>query len=182
MENIIFLSVFDSEGFKTLEGELKEEYKRISLAIKEAIDFSGLAIRTLKLFYDENILIFDEFETGKILIALLNKEIDIEKLKEEILFKKAPPKRKEILEREEAFEKPVDEEIFDKAFEITVKHLSAFGEMVFENVLKELKINKKNCPLRLFRKFVRNLENSAQMIVGPSKAKEISKEISELIK
>jgi|GEM_PF-3995706 hypothetical protein len=180
MENLSFVSVLDSGALRTLEGELKDEYKRILLAIKEAIDFSGLAVRTLKLFYDENVFIFDEFETGKILIALGNKEIDIEKLKEEILVKKAPAKKAP--EKEEVVEKPVDEEIFDKVFEITVKHLSAFGEMVFENVLKEMKINKKNCPLRLFRRFVRSLENSAQMIVGPSKAKEMSKEILDLIK
>jgi len=182
MENINFVSVLESGALRTLEGELKDEYKRILLAIKEAIDFSGLAVRTLKLFYDENVFIFDEFETGKILIALGNKEIDIEKLREEIFVKKAPEKVKKVPEKEEVVEKPVDEEIFDKVFEITVKHLSAFGEMVFENVLKEMKINKKNCPVRVFRRFVRNLENSAQMIVGPSKAKEMSKEILDLIK
>ncbi len=177
MENINFVSVFEAGSLKILEGELKEEYKGILLALKEAIDFSGLSIRTLKLFVREKLLIFDEFETGKILAIMGGRGVDLEKIKDSI-FKKIELEKPS----EKVIEKKIEEEIFDKAFEITIKYLSAFGEMVFENVLKEMKINKKDCKEKVFRKFVRNLENSAQMIVGPSKAKEMAREIADLIK
>ncbi|MEO0296976.1 MAG: hypothetical protein ABIM58_03010 [candidate division WOR-3 bacterium] len=190
MENLKFASILEKGNLTPLRGELKEEYRRIIIALKEAWDFSGLTIQNLKIVFNDETLIFKEENMDKILILFGKGEIDVESVEKELMEKvkeqkftakevpEKAPEKKEV----EIIEKPLKEEIFDNAFEITVKHLSLFGEMVFENILKEMKIDKKNCTPRVFKRFLKKLEESAQMIVGPSKAKEMSKEIESLLK
>lgn len=186
MENLKFASILEKGNLTILRGELKEEYRRIIIALKEVWDFSGLTIQNLKIVFDDETLIFKEENIDKILIIFGKGELDLESVEKELVEKVTEPQiiQKEIPEKKEVeiIEKPLGEDIFDRAFEITVKHLSLFGEMVFENILKEMKIDKKNCTPRLFRRFLKKLEESAQMIVGPSKAKDMSKEIESLIK
>ncbi|MEN3044367.1 MAG: hypothetical protein ABDH37_04015 [Candidatus Hydrothermales bacterium] len=203
MENLKFATIFERGNLTVVKGDIKEEYKRIIIALKEAWDFSGLPIDTLKVFFNGEILVFIRKKGEKILVLLGESSIDIEKVEKELEEKlkelikeekieevkveeKVEPKKEKVLKeavekKEEVVEKTVDEVIFDKVFEITVKHLSAFGEMVFENVLKEMKIDKKSCTQRIFKRFVKKIEESAQMIVGPSKAREMSSEILKLL-
>ncbi len=184
MENLKFASILEKGNLTLLRGELKEEYRRIIIALKEAWDFSGLTIQNLRIVFNDETLIFKEENIDKILIIFGKGEIEVESVEKElkVMEKKIPPKEAPEKKELEIIEKPLEEDIFDRAFEITVKHLSLFGETVFENILKEMKIDKKNCPPRLFKRFLKKIEESAQMIVGPSKAKDMSKEIESLIK
>ncbi|MEN3046843.1 MAG: hypothetical protein ABDH49_07700 [Candidatus Hydrothermales bacterium] len=203
MENLKFATILERGNLTLLKGEIKEEYKRIIVALKEAWDFSGLPIDNLKVFFNSELLVFIRKRGEKILVILGEASVDIEKVEKELdeklkeLFKEEEIKEvkveekeelkrekvviEEVIKREEVAEKIVDEATFDKVFEITVRHLSVFGEMVFENVLKEMRIDKKNCTQRIFKRFVKKIEESAQMIVGPTKAKEMLSEISKLL-
>ncbi len=182
MEGINVVFLFEKGNLVCLEGEIKDELKKTFLTIKEAIDFSGLPISVYSIYFDNSLFYIEEIEEEKFLIIFGEKGIDIEKIKEEIEKKKEVEKPAEKKVKEEVVEEVVPEEIFDEVFEITVKHLSAFGEMVFENTLKDMRIEKKNTTLKKFRQFVRKLGASAQMIVGPSKSQEMVKEILNLLK
>ncbi len=96
-------------------------------------------------------------------------------------------------EKEEVVEVPPIEEIkeevallspdiLQKLKEIAISHLGDFAEDVFNNTLEDLEIKEDNLTMDTVMEFIVGFEKAAGMLIGPSRAEKMKKEMLTLIK
>lgn len=161
-------------------------YKKIFTILKEALGFSGLPLQGINLKYDKNF--FSVFEKEETFYGILsNEEIEIEEVikiaNEKILSLKketvAPPKEKPAPPPEEEIK--VSPHIFEEIKKILEEYLGAFASPIFENQLKDARINVNDATLKKTRKFIINLQGAAAMIIGQAKAKDMGSKMLKLL-
>ncbi len=168
-------------------------YKKIFTILKEALGFSGLPIEGINLKYDKNF--FSIFEKEGIFYGILsNEEIEIEEVikiaNEKILSLKketvtppkvtpAPPKEKPAPPPEEEIK--VEPRIFEEIKKILEEYLGAFAYPIFENQLKDARIDVNDASLKKTKKFIINLQSASAVIIGQAKAKEMGNKLLKLL-
>jgi len=96
-------------------------------------------------------------------------------------------------EKEEVVEAPPIEEmkeevvflspdILQKLKEIAISHLGDFAEDVFNNTLEDLEIKEDNLTMDNVMGFIVGFEKAAGMLIGPSRAEKMKKEMLTIIK
>ncbi|MEO0276458.1 MAG: hypothetical protein ABIM60_06745 [candidate division WOR-3 bacterium] len=162
-------------------------YKKIFTILKEALEFSGLPLEGVNLRYDKNF--FSIFEREGIFYGILsNEEVEIEDAikvaNEKILsLKKEPvsiPKVK-ISPPPEEEEVKVEPHIFEEIKKILQEYVGAFAYPIFENQLKDARIDINNATLKKTKKFIINLQNAAAMIIGQGKAKDMGSKMLKIL-
>lgn len=194
-KNIEILIVQEKNEFKVFppDDSRIKAYKKIFTILKEALQFSGLPLEGINLKYNNNH--FNIYEKGGTFYAVLSlREISLDEileiLQEEVIVKEGKEVRKVVVEEkmtETIKEAPPEEdinlspEIFEKIKEITREYLGTFAETIFENQLRDARINPQNATLRKTKRFILSLQNAASMIIGPSQAKEMKDKIFKLL-
>jgi len=159
-------------------------YKKIFTILKEAFLISGIPLEGINLKYNNNYFIL--FEKDEIFYGILTKkEIEIEKILE-IINKKIEVKKVKEEKRIVTPAPPIEEikvppETFEKIKEILKEYLGAFADTIFENQLKDTRISPEDATLSKTKKFITNLQNAASMIIGPLKAKEMGNKMLKLL-
>lgn len=98
--------------------------------------------------------------------------------------KKIEKEEKKIEEKVEAKEEKIvlSADILDKIRDISTETLGDFASEIFENILNDLNINKDNLNKDKLMELVNELEKSAKMIVGPTKAGNMKDDILKHLK
>ncbi len=162
-------------------------YRKIFTILKEALGFSGLPLEGINLRYDKNF--FSVFEKEGIFYGILsNEEIGIEEVikiaSEKILSlkKEVPiPKREEKPAPPPEEEIKVAPEIFEEIKKILEEYVGVFADAIFENQLKDARIDINNATLKKTKKLVSNLQSASAMIIGQAKAKDMGSKMLKLL-
>ena len=162
-------------------------YRKIFTILKEALGFSGIPLEGINLRYDKNF--FSIFEKEGIFYGILsNEEIEIEDLIKIANEKILSLKKEAIIPKKE--EKPISPpeeeikvapEIFEKIKKILEEYVGPFADTIFENQLKDARIDINNATLKKTKKFIANLQSASAIIIGQAKAKDMGSKILKLI-
>lgn len=179
--------------------------ENISIVLTQALDsLKEVPIREITINSDDEyiLIIFRGKEMFGFVVPQGKDKEDILRIyhkKEEEIFEELFPKKKTEVKTEEPQrvekEKKIEEkviikeekiivspEILDKIREISTETLGDFASQIFDNIVNDLGISKDNFNKDKLMELVNELEKSAKMIVGPTKAGNMKDDILKHLK
>ncbi len=125
----------------------------------------------------------EEEKKGKVVVKKERKKIKIKgkDKKEEKKIEKVQEEAKKIATSEIMPKYNITTTLFDDVKQIATEFLEDFAEDIVNNLIKELKINTNNVSSATVDSFLKRLNKSSSLIIGPSSAKEMITKIKEKI-